>query len=471
MFKTFIFTLIIISSTFLTETSHASETNGTIDNTSFAALVCHDPSCTAPTPTYINFKPTGVTPITITDTSIDGLAWGSGLGWINLNPTGSEGITVNPNTGEISGLAWSQSGSWINFRPSNSGTIDGGIPVGVSINAAGEFVGWGWASGPNGGWIKFTCTSVNTCVKTDWRSIPNRTVVTLPATGGSGGGTAIQTPQQNNPATTTPEVNNSNDLCLNLPRTQTVVPKGYIRDAQSNVCTLILSDSCSNIAGIQTVVPFGLKVEGGQCVPLVEEEVEKSKEVATSTGKTEEKKEEVVDLCANISGLQTVIPQGYLLQTGTSDVCVSKEVDHCPNIDGIQNIVPIGYFINENGGCERLTSVEEDKDADGLVDEFEDDKGEVNDLKDIKLDSNGDPVIINPEKVLLDTDGDGIGDENINIIAYGVVDTGNRMLFEVPFSENILGEKTYVDLISTASTVIAVYAFAVAAKFILALLL
>jgi hypothetical protein len=45
------------------------------------------------------------------------------------------------------------------------------------------------------------------------------------------------------------------------------------------------------------------------------------------------------------------------------------------------------------------------------------------------------------------------------------------MLIEVPFSKNLLGEKTYVDLISTASTVVAVYAFAIAAKFILALLL
>jgi hypothetical protein len=275
MVKTFIFTLLFVLSIFQSETILASETNGTIDNTSYASLVCHDPSCTSPTPTYINFKPTGVTAVTITDTSIDGLAWGSGLGWINLNPTGSEGLTVNPNTGEISGLAWSQSGSWINFRPSNSGTIDGGIPVGVSINSAGEFVGWGWASGPNGGWIKFTCANVNTCVKTDWRSIPNRTIVTPPTTGGSGG-TAVQTPQQNQPATTTPIVNDS-DLCLNLPRTQTVVPKGYIRDALSNVCTLILADTCSNIAGIQTVVPFGLKVDGGQCIPLAEEEIEKAK--------------------------------------------------------------------------------------------------------------------------------------------------------------------------------------------------
>jgi len=45
-----------------------------------------------------------------------------------------------------------------------------------------------------------------------------------------------------------------------------------------------------------------------------------------------------VDVCSNISGLQTLVPDGYLL--GEDGLC---EIDICPNIDGLQIEIPENY--------------------------------------------------------------------------------------------------------------------------------
>jgi hypothetical protein len=66
---------------------------------------------------------------------LNGIAWGNELGWITLNPTGVDGVTINPTTGALSGKAWSQVGGWINFAPTGQG---------VSISTSGEFSGWAW---------------------------------------------------------------------------------------------------------------------------------------------------------------------------------------------------------------------------------------------------------------------------------------------------------------------------------------
>jgi hypothetical protein len=152
----------------------ASETMGTIDGTSHSAKVCHNDACT----TYgtINFLPSGTqAPVSITDTAITGYVWGDQMGWINLAPSGA-GVTVDPVTGLLYGTAWSQSSGWINFRPTtNAGVPAGGIPVGVSITSSGELYGWAWNGGAYGGWIKFDCSNLLTCVKTDWRKVGSRT--------------------------------------------------------------------------------------------------------------------------------------------------------------------------------------------------------------------------------------------------------------------------------------------------------
>jgi hypothetical protein len=149
------------------------------------AKVCKDEVCASFG--NINFAPTinGSTPgavlLLITDAGISGNAWGDEIGWINFTPTGG-GVTVNPTTGVLSGTAYSSVGSWINFSAT-------GQSVRLVDNGAGsDFLGYAWVSGAKGGWLKFDCTDGGACVKTNWRSVPNRSVVPAPGGGGSGGG-------------------------------------------------------------------------------------------------------------------------------------------------------------------------------------------------------------------------------------------------------------------------------------------
>ncbi len=172
-----IFFLVSIGSVF------ASESNGTINSAAKYSRICRNAPCSVYS--TVNWKPTGTTPVTITDSGISGYAWGDEIGWINLAPTGA-GVTVNPSTGALSGYAYSNVSGWINFNPTD---VPGGTDVGVSINGSGEFVGWAWVSSARGGWMKFDCTLLATCVTTDWRPIPNRTVG--PGGGGGGGGGGV----------------------------------------------------------------------------------------------------------------------------------------------------------------------------------------------------------------------------------------------------------------------------------------
>lgn len=232
---------------FSAQLAYASVSSGTIDASYKLTKVCHSADCTTPTPGVINFKPTGTTPVTIDDTNgIDGVAWGNELGWITFDPTGAEGLTINTTTGVISGKAWSQVSGWINFAPTGQS---------VSINSSGEFAGWAWAGGPHGGWIKFDCTDVTACIKTDWRPLSARSTTTPgggngPIAGGGGGGSS------------------PSDMCWNVSGIQFSVPEGYTR--VGNDCeqtALLASDMCQNISGIQTSVPAGLTRDtGGLCV-------------------------------------------------------------------------------------------------------------------------------------------------------------------------------------------------------------
>lgn len=159
--------------------------SGGIDSNHKVTRVCQDNSCS--TFGTINFAPTinvntpGAIAISITDSGIEGNAWGNEIGWINFTPIGG-GVTVDPSTGVLSGLAYSSVGSWINFSSTGQGVtlVDNG--------SGSDFFGYAWVSGVRGGWIKFDCSQNATCIKTDWRSIPNRPVVTPPSGGGGGGG-------------------------------------------------------------------------------------------------------------------------------------------------------------------------------------------------------------------------------------------------------------------------------------------
>ena len=155
----------------------ASESNGTILNSYNLTKICKSIDCSS----YgnVNWKPTlnanttGATAVTITDSSVTGHLWGDEIGWVNLQPSGA-GVIVNPNTGKLSGYAYANVGSWINFSPTS---VSGGPQVGVSINSQGHFTGWAYVSGINGGWMKFDCSDSSTCIKTEWRPVPNRSIV------------------------------------------------------------------------------------------------------------------------------------------------------------------------------------------------------------------------------------------------------------------------------------------------------
>lgn len=213
----------------LLQVANASQSSGTIDATYHYASICGTDACATYSGNLINFKPTlgaGMTQVTIDDTNgLDGNSWGNVLGWINLGPSGSNALSINPNTGSISGYAWSQVAGWINFSPTG---------YGVSINGNGEFTGYAWASGEGGGWVKFDCSggATTTCVKTDWRPVPFRT--TIPSGGGGGGGGGFVIP--NSVATTT--ATTTKPLNENFQSTQT----GAQNQKQSDWTNLYRSD-------------------------------------------------------------------------------------------------------------------------------------------------------------------------------------------------------------------------------------
>lgn len=353
----------------------AAGASGTIDAAAFSARVCHSADCATPPPGSINFRPTGATPVTIGDVSgLDGVAWGNELGWITFDPTGPEQVTINSATGALSGKAWSQVSGWINFRPTG---------YGVSITNQGEFIGWAWAGGPYGGWIKFDCSAPASCVRTDWRPLSARsTPSTSPANGANGpviGGTGAVSPS---------------DLCPNFEGTQFVVPEGY--ELRENACEPLAPDVCQNLPGVQAVGPANyVSDEGGFCrlivdhcpnlpdvqlaVPpgygLVAEGVclpartlkptdvtDDMSPIAPRPGRTIEletmDEQDVItadaskaqiDRCPDRHGVQAAVPVGY--RTDAFGNCVPQSIDYCPNLPGQQTEIPSDLIVDDQGAC------------------------------------------------------------------------------------------------------------------------
>jgi hypothetical protein len=98
---------------------------------------------------WVNFNPTNGN-VAVSDAGLSGSAWGENYGWINLNPTAS-GVK-NDGTGVLSGYAWGENTGYIDFS-------------GVRINAQGIFTGT--ATGDIVGSLTFDCT--NCKVTTTWR--------------------------------------------------------------------------------------------------------------------------------------------------------------------------------------------------------------------------------------------------------------------------------------------------------------
>ena len=307
---------------------YASTTTGSIDPLFHNAIVCHDVTCASPAPGSINFSPLGTTPVTIDNVSgVRGVAWGNELGWINFNPSGSAGLSINPRSGAISGKAWSQVSGWVNFSPTGNGVV---------INSRGQFVGWAWAGGPYGGWIQFDCDVPGACVKTDWRP-------SITGGGGTGGGTSYPS---TNPNIVPVVPNPLTDVCANLPGIQSTVPPGYVHD-QGDICSLRV-DYCPNIKDVQYVVPAGLVVNiAGDCVARAKKP--DTKPVMYVQDSIDNSTEAVSDWCANLLGVQASIPHGYVRDS--QDNCVPATTDYCPNIAGNQYDIPLGKIINVDGNC------------------------------------------------------------------------------------------------------------------------
>ncbi|MFZ2594130.1 MAG: hypothetical protein WAX38_05145 [Minisyncoccia bacterium] len=362
----------LVAIIFSAHVASASVSSGTIDVTSYKALVCHDVTCASLTPGIINLRPTGTTPVTIDDINgVDGIAWGNELGWITFDTAGPEAVGINTATGALSGRAWAQAGSWINFAPTGQG---------VSINSVGEFVGWAWVGGPNGGWIKFDCAFAGACVKTDWRPTSARNTASASGGGSSGGGGPVSgvsidlCPNLSGTQGSIPSgygLSQGNcvpvavDMCTNVPGFQTTLPVGYSLEV-NGLCVLSV-DYCPNISGMQTVIPADLIVApSGNCV---------SSTVDSATGALMPNETIVfpglsqpgtpgippvnvsqpsiaaigTDTCRNLTGVQSKVPEGYIIDY-VGD-CVLPGVDYCPNVLGRQDKVPEGFIITQDGKC------------------------------------------------------------------------------------------------------------------------
>jgi hypothetical protein len=136
---------------------------------------------------WINLEPSQGEGVTVTDSAITGKAWGENIGWINLSPA-TDGV-LNDGAGNLSGYAWGENIGWISFSCENTG-ICNSLNYGVTINpATGAFSGKAW--GENIGWINFAPDGKP--VKTSWRGLDLITV-TVPNGGDvlpSGGTYAI----------------------------------------------------------------------------------------------------------------------------------------------------------------------------------------------------------------------------------------------------------------------------------------
>lgn len=106
--------------------------------------------------------------------------------------------------------------------------------------------------------------------------------------------------------------------------TQLVIPNSGVYEVETII------DVCPNIAGAQTTIPDGLIIDAsGNCVTPPP-----------------------VDTCPNINGLQLEIPVGFL-----KDADGHCQVDKCENIEGLQTTIPNGYQSLDGVSCTAIPLV------------------------------------------------------------------------------------------------------------------
>lgn len=153
------------------------------------------------------------------------------------------------------------------------------------------------------------------------------------------------------------------DVCPNIPDVQTEVPDGYETDTNGD-CVPVVEDMCPNIPGLQNPIPDGYIIDNnGDCVEttLVCRVLSNGTDTETVIILLSELDDYLAngftegpcdpgngdDVCLNIDGIQSSVPDGYELNENNE--CV--EVDICPNIDGIQTEIPEGLYVDEQGDC------------------------------------------------------------------------------------------------------------------------
>lgn len=98
-----------------------------------------------------------------------------------------------------------------------------------------------------------------------------------------------------------------------VPTTTTTVPAST---APAPTTTAAPVDVCSNIDGLQTVVPVGYVATGSTCTPAA------ATPAPTTTAPAASPVVAPVDVCSNLAGVQASVPAGYVLRNGR---CVSTQ--------------------------------------------------------------------------------------------------------------------------------------------------
>lgn len=108
----------------------------------------------------------------------------------------------------------------------------------------------------------------------------------------------------------------------------------------------ILVDICPNIDGIQTELPDGMQFnDDGDCYTPIPDPVDP----------VEPPPPDPPDLCLNIIGNQTTLPDNHY-RTDAGDCFVqpkppAKPIDICSNLPGVQSAVPSGQYLTPEGTC------------------------------------------------------------------------------------------------------------------------
>lgn len=140
----------------------------------------------------IYFNTTGEYAVEVTNTRLEGFAWGDTVGWVSLHCSNTDGGCTGDNgswgvendgAGNLSGFAWGENTGWISFSCENNDSCAGNDNAKVTIDPdTGVFSGFAWAE--NFGWISFNCTQMSECGTNDYGVVTGWTDTSGPVGGG-----------------------------------------------------------------------------------------------------------------------------------------------------------------------------------------------------------------------------------------------------------------------------------------------